>query len=138
MKTQRSQNLRQQFAAFIRTARQAQGLSIQEMSSQMGIHRARLGQLERAEHNMTFSTMDLLVAHTVYATHPLMSYSQLVAKRVSEFRAGHLSQEMLAGKAGLSVNFVNTLERGQANSSIDQIEALATALGIDGLELIAI
>lgn len=138
MKTQLPQNLRKQFAAFIRDARQAQGISIQEMASRIGVHRARLGQLERAEHNMTFSTMDVLVAHTVYGVHPLPPYSQLVAKRVSEYRAGHLSQEMLAGKAGLSVNFVNTLERGQANSSIDQIEALAMALGIDGQDLIAI
>ncbi|MYN45990.1 helix-turn-helix domain-containing protein [Pseudoduganella sp. FT93W] len=132
------QNLRIEFSAYIRSARQAQGLTIQEMAAQMGIHRARLGQLERAVHNVTFETMDVLVAHSVFSAGPLPPYSQTIAERVSQARAGRFSQERLSERAGLSVNFVNTLERGQANSSIDQIEALAVALGIDGLDLIAV
>lgn len=89
-------------------------------------------------HNLTFSTMDVLTAYTVYSAGPLAPYSETVSRRVSEARAGKFSQERLSEQAGLSVNFVNTLERGQANSSIDQIEALAIALGVDGLDLIAV
>jgi len=132
------QNLRIEFSAYVRSARQAQGLTIQEMAAQMGIHRARLSQLERAVHNITFATMDALVAHLVYSAGPMRPYSQTIAERVSQARAGRFSQERLSELAGLSVNFVNSLERGQANSSIDQIEALAVALGIDGLDLIAV
>lgn len=131
-------NLRAEFAAFIRTAREAQNVTIQKMASQMGIDRSRLGQLERGVHNVTFETMDALVSHVVYSAGPLASYSETIAGRVSKARAGKLSQERLSERAGLSVNFVNTLERGSANSSIDQIEAIAIALGIDGLDLIAV
>lgn len=132
------QNLRIEFAAFIRAARVAQGLTIQAMAAQMGLHRARLSQLERAVHNMTFDTMDALVAYSVHTAGPLPPYSETVARRVSAIRAGRFSQERLSERAGLSVNFVNTLERGYANSSVDQIEALAVALGVDGRDLIAV
>ena len=132
------QNLRIEFSAFIRMAREAQGLTIKEMATQMGIHRARLSQLERAVHNVTFDTMDALVAHLVPYPGSITKYSSRVAHRVSTLRSGRFSQEKLSEVAGLSVNFVNTLERGNANSSIDQIEALALALGVQGLDLIAI
>jgi len=130
--------LRTEFAAFIRAAREAQGLTIQELASRMSIHRARLGQLERAVHNVTFKTMDVLVANVVHTAGPLRPYSETVATRLITTRTGRFSQERLSELAGLSVNFVNTLERGRANSSIDHVEALAVALGIEGMDLIAV
>jgi transcriptional regulator with XRE-family HTH domain len=132
------QNLRVEFAAFIRAAREAQGLTIQELALQIGIDRARLGQLERGVHNVTFKTMDSVVTHLVHYPGPVSPFSKRVSQRVSALRANRFSQEKLSEGAGLSVNFVNTLERGNANSSIDQIEALAIALGVQGLDLIAI
>lgn len=132
------QNLRVEFAAFIRAAREAQGLTIQQLALQIGVDRSRLGQLERGVHNVTFRTMDSLVAHLVHHPGPITPYAKRVARRVSEFRVNRFSQERLSEVAGLSVNFVNTLERGNANSSIDQIEAVAIALGVDGFDLIAL
>jgi transcriptional regulator with XRE-family HTH domain len=132
------QNLRVEFAAFIRAAREAQGLTIQELALQIGVDRARLGQLERGVHNVTFKTMDSLVCHLVHYPGAVTPYAKSVARRVGKLRAGCFSQEKLSEVAGLSVNFVNTLERGNANSSIDQIEAIAIALGVDGLDLIAL
>lgn len=132
------QNLRAEFAAFVRASREARRLTIQELALEMGINRSRLGQLERGVHNVTFKTMDALVLHLVDYPGPVTPYSKRVSRRVSEFRGNRFSQEKLSEVAGLSVNFVNTLERGNANSSIDQIEALAIALGVHGSELIAV
>jgi len=46
-----------------------------------------------------------------------------------------MSQERLADEAELDRTFVGTLERGQRNISIDNIELLANALGTPAGEL---
>ena len=47
-----------------------------------------------------------------------------------------LSQEGLAAEAGLDRAFVGTLERGQRNISIDNVELIANAIGIPAHELL--
>ncbi|MGA8890730.1 MAG: helix-turn-helix transcriptional regulator [Anaeromyxobacteraceae bacterium] len=48
-----------------------------------------------------------------------------------------LSQETLAGKAGLSVSYISMLERGQRTPPLDTLESLAKALGVGPASLIA-
>jgi transcriptional regulator with XRE-family HTH domain len=47
-----------------------------------------------------------------------------------------MSQERLADEAGLDRTFVGTLERGQRNISIDNIELIAQAIGVHAQELL--
>lgn len=47
------------------------------------------------------------------------------------------SQEELAAKAGLHRNYVGSVERNEKNISIDSIEKLAIALGVDIVDLLA-
>lgn len=54
--------------------------------------------------------------------------------RMARIDAG-LSQERLAHEAGLDRAFVGTLERGQRNISIDNVELLAQAVGLPAHEL---
>lgn len=49
--------------------------------------------------------------------------------------AAKMSQERMAAEAGLDRAFVGTLERGQRNISIDNIELLAKAIGVPAYEL---
>lgn len=46
-----------------------------------------------------------------------------------------ISQEALAAKAGLHRTYVGSVERGERNVSLDNIHALADALGVDVREL---
>jgi transcriptional regulator with XRE-family HTH domain len=54
--------------------------------------------------------------------------------RLVRIHAG-ISQERMAAEAGLDRAFVGTLERGQRNISIDNIELIAKAIGVPAHEL---
>jgi transcriptional regulator with XRE-family HTH domain len=51
--------------------------------------------------------------------------------------ARSLSQEELAERAGLHRTYVSSLERGQRNVGLDNIHALARALGVSAAELLS-
>jgi len=132
-------SLRTTVTCALRAARQAQGVSASQLSLRVGRHRTWVGQVERGTHNLTFSALDLLVRELVFTVPALEPYRTLVAKRIKQERLKcGLSQEALSQAAGLSVNFVHTLESGRANSSVDQVEAIAKVLQVEGIALYAI
>jgi len=47
-----------------------------------------------------------------------------------------LSQEALAERAGLHRTYIGSIERAERNVSVDNIDRLATALGIDPVDLL--
>lgn len=56
--------------------------------------------------------------------------------RIREFRrARRMTQETLGEKAGLSYKFIGEIERGQGNPTVDTLQALCRALGVDVAEL---
>jgi transcriptional regulator with XRE-family HTH domain len=62
---------------------------------------------------------------------------KVFASRLRQIRqVKGLSQEELADRAGLHRTYVGSVERGERNISIDNIERLAKALEIDIIELL--
>jgi transcriptional regulator with XRE-family HTH domain len=51
-------------------------------------------------------------------------------------RARGLSQEELAFRAGIHRNYLGGIERGEPNPALDNISAIAKALGVDPSELL--
>lgn len=62
---------------------------------------------------------------------------RVFAKRLRQLRqVRSLSQEALADLAGLHRTYVGSIERCERNVSIDNMERLARALGVDIVELL--
>ncbi len=61
---------------------------------------------------------------------------RFAANLLSARKAEGLSQEALAELAGLHPTYVGSIERGERNVSVDNIERLATALGLDVVDLL--
>ncbi|RZL68717.1 MAG: XRE family transcriptional regulator [Variovorax sp.] len=69
---------------------------------------------------------------------PARTLRELFARNVRLMRVnGGLSQERMADLAQLDRTFIGSLERGERNISIDNIERLSTVLGIPAHELMS-
>ncbi len=61
-----------------------------------------------------------------------MDLGKQLGKRIKQIRkAAKLTQEMLAEKTGLSVEYISRLERGMSQPSFKTFEALAKALSVN-------
>lgn len=68
---------------------------------------------------------------------PILTARKVIAANLRrERKARGLSQEALADLAGLDRTYVGSIERAERNISVDNIERLSRALGIDTAELL--
>ena len=63
---------------------------------------------------------------------------RLAANLRAERKTRGISQEELADLAGLHRTYIGSIERGERNVSIDNIERLAGALNLDVVDLLAV
>ena len=67
----------------------------------------------------------------------LLNARMIFAKRLRQARQERgYSQEELADRSGLHRTYVGSVERSERNISIDNMERLAIALGIETIELL--
>lgn len=67
----------------------------------------------------------------------LMQSRYLIAKNIRKHRLRlDLSQERLAERADIHRTYIGSVERGERNISIDNIERIAAALGIEITKLL--
>lgn len=66
-----------------------------------------------------------------------MALRRTFAENLRRARLGHgLSQEALADAAGIDRTYVSSLERDVYGASLDMVDKLADALGVEPLELL--
>ncbi len=69
---------------------------------------------------------------------PKLSAQLLFARNMKRIRLNRkLTQERVAEAAGLHPNYIGSVERGERNISIGNIERIAIALGVPMTELLA-
>jgi len=69
---------------------------------------------------------------------PIIGLRRRFAAKLRDVRLERgLSQEALADEAGLHRTYIGSVERGERNISIDNIERLANALSVDVAELMS-
>jgi transcriptional regulator with XRE-family HTH domain len=69
---------------------------------------------------------------------PTQNARQRLATNLRHLRSQHkLSQEGLADLVGLHRTYVGSVERSERNVSLDNVERLAAALGVDISELLS-
>jgi transcriptional regulator with XRE-family HTH domain len=66
---------------------------------------------------------------------PLLLRKAFAANLRREREALGLSQKALAHEAGMHRTYIGSVERGECNISIDKVERLARALGLEPAEL---
>ena len=70
-------------------------------------------------------------------SHPQLTARARFAFNLKLARLAHgLSQEELAARACLHRNYIGSVERNEKNISIDNMERLATVLGVDVVDLL--
>jgi DNA-binding XRE family transcriptional regulator len=74
-----------------------------------------------------------------HACHLAMDLKKAMATNVRRTRhARELTQEELAGRAGLSARYLGSIERGAVSASVTVLGQLARALRVDPCELIRV
>lgn len=67
-----------------------------------------------------------------------MSLRAVLARNLRKLRqAQSLTQEDLAHRADLTANYISSLEREEYAASVDVLERLAAALGVEAVALLA-
>lgn len=133
-----------QIARRVRQLREDSGLSQDAFARLVPCHRSQVSQVERGVNNLSLDTIErfanalgvdaasLLQEGATPARSPrdTTSLRERVARNVFLLRtAKGLAQDALSESAGLSRNYVSTLEVRKKNVSVAHLEALATVLG---------
>ncbi len=125
--------------------REAKGLSQDDFARVVGCHRSQVSQVERGIKNLSVDTIErfaralqveaVSLMESGPASIPSAPESLPLRERVSQNifalrSACGLTQDALSESAGLSRNYVSTLEVHKKNVSVSHLEKLAAVLGV--------
>lgn len=123
----------------IRLARLRKGWNLTETGKKAGISPAYLSQIERGQVNPSIAVLKRLT-QVLEVSLPVVanqtSPSEL-GQRIKKMRSSlGLTQQELAGQAGISISLVIQIEEGKSGPSLETLERIAIALDISPCSLI--
>lgn len=133
-------------AKALRERRRQETKSQGEYAAEIGISRATVSLLERQEENPTMEMLQKLAGEMPGGISYLLGvevgsaqYSLeegVLARKVKEVRQKMgQSQEVFAAGAGISVEYLSKIERGEANPSLDILQKIAAYSGVTVVQL---
>jgi transcriptional regulator with XRE-family HTH domain len=131
-------SLRDVVATDLRRLRNSFDITQGELAGRMGITKGRVSQIERAKTNLALDTVEQFVFALIGPQLKIApTFAAQVSERVVRLRKKlGFSQEMLAERANLSRATISRIERADVSTSIDQLEAVGSALDLKGRELV--
>ncbi|WP_316150578.1 helix-turn-helix domain-containing protein [Cupriavidus sp. BIC8F] len=141
----KSANTLLQIGCRVRELREARLLSQDDFARVVGCHRSQVSQVERGVKNLSVDTIERFAlalgveAASLLQTGPAvprgapesLPLRELVSQNIFSLRsAGGFAQDALSETAGLSRNYVSTLEVHKKNVSLSHLEKLASVLDV--------
>lgn len=130
---------RERCSLHIQIQRKKRGLSQEKLSEGAGFHRTYVSNFERGVQNMSMDALESLrrALGLVSDDEATPTLRQVFAENLRYVRIDKgVSQEELGFNAGLHRTYVSQAERCVTNISLDNVERLATALGVTAESLI--
>jgi transcriptional regulator with XRE-family HTH domain len=132
-------SFRERCSLHIQVRRKRKGFTQEKLSEFAGFHRTYVSNFERGVQNMSLDAVESLrtaLGIELVSTEGL-SLRQTFAKNLRDVRVKRdVSQEDLGFTAGLHRTYVSQAERCVTNISLDNVERLATALGVTAESLV--
>ena len=130
---------RERCSLHIQIQRKKRGLSQEKLSEAAGFHRTYVSNFERGVQNMSMDALEKLRKALGLASDDAVTPAlrQVFAENLRYVRIDRgVSQEDLGFNAGLHRTYVSQAERCVTNISLDNVERLATALGVSAESLV--
>lgn len=148
-------SIRERFASGVKAARRLRGLSQEELAERAGLNRTYVSGIERGMINIRVNSIEKLARALAVPAGQLLRGNDTgdkmmlatpgadlrteVARHIrTQRKLAGISQERLAETAGFHRTYVGNIERGAANLSLDDLEAVASVLRVESALLLGI
>lgn len=132
-------SLRKKVCGELRSMRKNAGLTQDKLAAALGMTRSRISQIENAKSNITLGTLEQMASALTRTSTSKNSPSFVgkVGTRVAEIRKQKLlTQGQLGSQSGLGRTTISRIERADGATSLDHIEQISSALGVEPSVLI--
>ncbi len=118
----------------LKLLRKSVGMTQDQLAEVIGVTKSRISQIERTKPNITLETLEQIVVALVRkkSAKQSMSFVARIGEKVADLRKQQRhTQKQLGELSGLGRATIARIERADGATSIDQLEQVSQALGMD-------
>jgi transcriptional regulator with XRE-family HTH domain len=112
--------------------------TVQSISTlERGIGNPVIGNLEKIANTLQTTAPELILLGKSLMIETKMSVRHVIAANIKRVRLGQdISQNHLAKKSDIAPSYISKMEAGKIGFSVDKLEAIAEALGVEEADLV--